>query len=185
MKSKGVLFLTVALLLVLLSICKCQGQEWAPYVPFSRSVDLKFWTLDGILYINVSTTFSDAGFNVSDWGTVVRDGHEILVNSKIWNWTGPSAQVITTLSHTYNLGRLEAGNYIFTFMAWSVRVKSINFTIVRPNVNQDPTSVGGIYIPVNKLQLLAPYIGLTILLAAAVSTAAYVNKRKKGTEINS
>jgi putative CocE/NonD family hydrolase len=45
--------------------------------------------------------------------------------------------------------------------------------------------VGGIYIPVNKLQLLAPYIGLTILLTAAVITAGYVKKRKRNTEINS
>jgi len=43
--------------------------------------------------------------------------------------------------------------------------------------------VGGIYIPVNKLELLAPYIGLTILLAAAVTTVVYVKKRKRNTEI--
>jgi hypothetical protein len=43
--------------------------------------------------------------------------------------------------------------------------------------------VGGIYIPVNKLELLAPYIGLTILLAVAVVTVVYVKKRKRNTEI--
>ena len=42
-----------------------------------------------------------------------------------------------------------------------------------------PTPVGGIYIPVNKLELLASYIGLTILLAVAVVTVAYVKKKKK------
>ena len=45
--------------------------------------------------------------------------------------------------------------------------------------------VGGIYIPVDKLSLLAPYIGLTILLAVAVMTVAYTKKRKRNTEINS
>jgi len=39
--------------------------------------------------------------------------------------------------------------------------------------------VGGIYIPVNKLSLLAPYIGLTILLTIAITTLVYVKKRKK------
>jgi len=39
--------------------------------------------------------------------------------------------------------------------------------------------VGGIYIPVNKLALLAPYIGLTILLAVAVVTVSYVKRRKR------
>lgn len=37
-----------------------------------------------------------------------------------------------------------------------------------------PAAVGGVYIPVNKLSLLAPYIGLTLLLAVAVTTVVYV-----------
>jgi len=41
------------------------------------------------------------------------------------------------------------------------------------------TPVGGIYIPINKLELLAPYIGLTTLLAVAVVTVVYVKKRKR------
>ena len=45
--------------------------------------------------------------------------------------------------------------------------------------------VGGISIPVNKLEVLAPYIGLTILLAVAVTTVAYVKKRKRNIETNS
>lgn len=45
------------------------------------------------------------------------------------------------------------------------------------------TPVGGIWIPVNKLELLAPYIGLTVLLAVAVVTVVYVKKRKRQTEI--
>ena len=43
--------------------------------------------------------------------------------------------------------------------------------------------LGGTYVPVNKLELLAPYIGLTILLAVAVITLSYVKKRKRNTEI--
>ena len=39
--------------------------------------------------------------------------------------------------------------------------------------------VGGTFILVNKLELLAPYIGLTILLAVAVMTVAYVKKGKQ------
>jgi len=47
------------------------------------------------------------------------------------------------------------------------------------------TPVGGISLPVNKLELLAPYIGLIKLLAVAVVTVGYVKKRKRDTEINS
>jgi hypothetical protein len=43
--------------------------------------------------------------------------------------------------------------------------------------------VGGIWIPVNKLELLTPYIVSTILLAVAVVAVGYVKKRKRNTEI--
>jgi len=59
------------------------------------------------------------------------------------------------------------------------------YPLTNPWTPSQPTSVGGIYIPVNKLELLASYIGLTILSAVAVVTVAYVKKRKRDTEINS
>ena len=43
----------------------------------------------------------------------------------------------------------------------------------------DDFSVGGIYLPINKLELLAPYIGLTTLLIVAVVAVGYVKKRKQ------
>jgi len=56
------------------------------------------------------------------------------------------------------------------------------------NMHASPP-VGGkatpIVISVNKLELLAPYIGLTILLAIVVISVVYVKKRKRNTEINS
>jgi len=53
-------------------------------------------------------------------------------------------------------------------------------------ITQTPSApVGGISIPVNKLELLTPYIALTILLAVAVVTVFYVKKRKRNTETNS
>jgi len=58
---------------------------------------------------------------------------------------------------------------------------NLTLTVVYTN----STPVGGIYIPVNKLELLAPYIGLTILLAVAVIAVVYVKKRKRNTKINS
>ena len=46
-------------------------------------------------------------------------------------------------------------------------------------VEKIPAPVGGIHIPVNKLELLAPYIGLAMLLAVAAVTVGYVKKRKR------
>jgi len=52
-----------------------------------------------------------------------------------------------------------------------------------------PKPVGGkatpINMPINSLELLTPYIGLTLLLAVAVVTVGYVKKRRRHTEINS
>jgi len=46
-----------------------------------------------------------------------------------------------------------------------------------------PDPVGGIRIPVNKLELLAPYIGLALaILIAVVVTAVFVKQRRKVTE---
>lgn len=49
--------------------------------------------------------------------------------------------------------------------------------------NTGLTPVGGVWIPVDKLELLAPYVGLTILLAVAVVTLVYVKKRNRNNEI--
>jgi len=46
-----------------------------------------------------------------------------------------------------------------------------------------PSSVGGIWIPIDKFGLLIPYIELTSLLAVAVVAVVYVKKRKRDTGI--
>jgi hypothetical protein len=60
---------------------------------------------------------------------------------------------------------------------------SFFFDSLELNINY--SAVGGIYIAVNKLELLGPYIGLTTLLIVAVVAVIYVKKRKRQTEINS
>lgn len=104
-------------------------ETWIPYVPSSKMVDLKFRMLNGISYIDISITFSDCGFMVSNWGTVVSEGNDFWVNSEIWDWTGPACLMIITESYTYTLGYLEGGNYTFTFKTWEFDVKSISFTV--------------------------------------------------------
>jgi len=42
-----------------------------------------------------------------------------------------------------------------------------------------PPPVGGIYIPINKLELLAPYIGVTILIALAVMAIVFFKRKKR------
>lgn len=115
-----------------------EAEEWVPYVPRSDMVELVFWTENRTVYIDVAVTFPDAGYTVSDWGTPVREGYEIWVDSKILDWTGPAALVITTYRYTYNLGFLEKGNYTFIFKVWGYPIKSIRFVIgLEGDANQD------------------------------------------------
>ena len=99
-----------------------------------------------------------------------------------------------SMDNTWDNGYPSGGNY------WSDHVCTGNpsdgsqpYLIDENNTDhypfQDPNGwlypVGGIYIPVNKLELLAPYIGLIILLAVTTVTVVYVKKRKRNTEISS
>lgn len=134
MWKKGVLafFIIMAMLLVSSNVSESQSdyfEEWVPYVPYKVQVDLEFWMRNQTAYIDITITFSTSCYNISSWGEVTKDGYILWVNSEIWKWTGICAQVIWSVSHTYELGYLESGNYTFTFKAWSVDVKSIDFTV--------------------------------------------------------
>jgi PKD repeat protein len=77
------------------------------------------------------------------------------------------------VAHIYS----SAGNYTVTLNVtdseglWDIEQKQIEV--------KAPPPVGGISTPVNKLELLAPYIGLTILLAVAVTTVVFLKHEKK------
>jgi len=54
-----------------------------------------------------------------------------------------------------------------------------NYPLIEPWTPSQPTPVGGIYLPVNKLELLAPYIGLTLLLAVAVMAVVFFKHKEE------
>lgn len=72
-------------------------------------------------------------------------------------------------------------NFTNTVMGGSYTVKAFNKAIGSMYI-EELLPVGGIYIPVNKLSLLSPYIGLTILSAVVVVAVVYAEKRKRNTE---
>jgi hypothetical protein len=85
------------------------------------------------------------------------------------------------------------GTYTW-YASWVSHLSALDYlSALTPPPQPPPPPVGGKAIPINKVtikpinksELLDRYIGLTILLAVAVSALAYVKKRKRGTEINS
>jgi peptide/nickel transport system substrate-binding protein len=128
-KEMKALAASIIFLSLMASLSSVLGDEWIPYVPQAQYVQLYYWMQNGISYMNVSITFASSGFNVSDWGMPFFDGNSISVDSKIWMYTGYSFPWETVLSNTYNLGKLQTGQYTFIFKAWGNAVKNITFTV--------------------------------------------------------
>lgn len=107
-----------------------QQEEWVPYIPTADHVRLDYWKENGTSYMNVSIEFASSGFNVTDWGVPVINGSIISADAKIWMWTGYQYPWRITLSHTYTLGKLSTGEYVFIFNAWCSPVKNSTFRIL-------------------------------------------------------
>ena len=101
------------------------GGNWIPYIPSPKQVILKHYRG----HVNVTIIFPHSGFKVFDWGEVVRRNNHLIVNAKIYMWNGPTLPVITIVNHSYYIGKLKPGIYIFTFMVHGKKVKSIIFWI--------------------------------------------------------
>lgn len=56
---------------------------------------------------------------------------------------------------------------------------TFEFTMVKVGIVNLPPPVGGIWVPANKFELLAPWISLASLIAVATVSLVYVKRRKK------
>lgn len=120
----------LALFLTLVSIeAAVNAEDVVPYVPDAGQVELTYWMQAQVSYVNVTIEFPDSGFAISSWGAPNITGHTIAVDAEIWDWLGLSMPGIITMSHTYTLGDLVAGDYAFCFEAWGSSVKSTTFHV--------------------------------------------------------
>jgi len=156
------------------------------YYEFSWDADpvARFTYSPAIVFVNDPVSF-DA--STSKYG---KDGDDICLITEYW-WDFDDGN--TTMDADPNIahifmatGRYHVGLYVVApgrppFIDPDYDETSNWFFL--DVVVQAGTPVGGIHIPVNKLELLAPYIGLTTLLAVAVVTVVYVKKRKRHIEI--
>jgi hypothetical protein len=55
----------------------------------------------------------------------------------------------------------------------------VNGIIIDPGGPGTPIPVGGVWVPINKFELLAPWIGLVSLMTIAMASVIYVKHRKK------
>jgi hypothetical protein len=147
-----------------------QEEEWFPYVPDASHTELSYWEENGISYMNCSIVFADSGHMVSNWGTPNIDANNISVDAEIWRYEGVSLPVVIIGRHSYTLGRLLAGEYLFIFKAWESPVKNITFTVTKP--------VGGYSFMIEgppTTKPLTPYLAIIAILT--ISFTAIKRKR--------
>jgi hypothetical protein len=118
------------LALVLLLCCACGtaiAETWEP-VSTGFTSEILISTSGGNTSVEVRLTCPNTGYR-ADWGDVARNGNEFFVDAKVERWTGVSAQMITTLKHTYALGGLAPGTYSFTVKVYGSVKKTEQFSI--------------------------------------------------------
>jgi len=143
----------------LLALVPSVGEEWVPYLPKAEDVNLSVNVDGDTANVYVSIVFPSAGYRVSDWGEPTGIENAYVVDVKIERWTGPSAQVITTLSHQYRIEKLRPGRYSFTFSAWGKPIKQVSFQIEQ----QTPTTNTAIISIAAILSSIIAYLAWKIL----------------------
>ena len=134
----------------LLALVPSVDEEWVPYLPKAEDVSLSVKVDGDTANVYVSIVFPSAGYRVSDWGEPTGLENAYVVDVKIERWTGPSAQVITTLGHEYRIENLRPGHYSFTFSAWGKPIKQVSFQIKQqtPTTNTAIISIAAILSPI-------------------------------------
>lgn len=102
------------------------GEDLFPYIPLNHQVSLAYWRSSGNSFVNVSIEFPMINVNITDWGSPILVGNQVSVNAMIY---APIVQlpVYWTAKHTYALGILPPGLYVFTFKVWDLAVKIVQF----------------------------------------------------------
>ena len=100
-----------------------------PVVLTTDQVELKSWRFQGRSYAYVKLLFPNAGYQVANWGQVVRVGNDLSADASVQRFTGPSVLAVTTTAQIYDLGALVDGNYTFSFRNSGTVVKALLFSV--------------------------------------------------------
>jgi len=142
----------------------------------STSIANNCWSVD----LREPRLLRKTGWALVDTAWSVQGDISYLDGSWMWGgapYRGVSAQYYQNpLENPYEV--------VFFHNCQTLQPGTVLWQCRNPNSHITAT-IGGIHGSLDELELLAPYIGLTILLAVAVVTVVYVKKRKKHTEINS
>jgi len=140
------------------------------------------WNLSLLDVVNVTEgNFLEQGGETFFWPIINNTEGYILVDcTLLGNVSGVSGSGTLATVKFYAENRGGSILDLYDTLLLNSHEIAINHT------NNDGTvsnTVGGIWIPVNKLELLAPYIGLALAISiAAVAAGVFVKRRRKITE---
>lgn len=135
LKVTNAVVLAAAGLLGLSAPADAQPAE-VPYVPGPQSVSISNRIVAGMVWVDVRIDFPNSCERVGDWGTVIQALPAISVNSTCWFTPGVMCfQMIVSTNHSYQLGYLAPGAYLFQFGAWGQVVAQYPFTV--PSTDSD------------------------------------------------
>jgi len=135
----------------LLIIINTSLNEYIKGKPMNITSQVK--VVDGKLYLGLTMVFRHAGYLI-DWGKYVIKNNTINVYTSVYEWTGPSAQVITSKKHTYVISSVTSRYYLVNVYVNGELFKTLKVLI--KHENRIPSIIR--YVIVSFLIILASII---------------------------
>lgn len=141
-KSPGIALVTAIYKSVSASVTVYVRSEWIEekYVPKPEQVSLNHWIENDHSKINATIELICSPcvkYNVS-WSKMQKNGNVFTANVQILKFSKSNCSVIGAyrcpVKHTYDLGVLEPGTYIFILKVWDEEVKRLKFNISKQNL---------------------------------------------------
>ncbi len=141
------------------------GPALVPYLPTAQQTTIASVAAAGEFRATVAIQFNPGGYRV-EWGPAVGQGNIVVLNARVYQTAGAAPAVLTTLTNTYSLGRLAAGDFQLQFLVAGQVVKTVPLAIrtlataVVPaeagRIELNPAPVGpGCYLADTRVSLLA------------------------------
>ncbi|MDH5267534.1 MAG: dockerin type I domain-containing protein, partial [Candidatus Bathyarchaeota archaeon] len=122
---------------------RATAEEPTPVPYFPDPCYIFLWYENETWFMNVNMTVPFLGVIVS-WGTAEVWNNESWANAEMW-YPDPIIPCFEEVVHKYSLGKLQPGEYTFTFKVWDTPLKDIRFMHTYKSVDINGDGIVNIY----------------------------------------
>jgi len=118
--------------------------RFAEFFPVAATAGTEIAISNGVETVSatISFTFHDSCGSVKSWGVPVQNGTNVVVDIQSIHYVGVGClAVLEPQSHTYELGSLAPGDYMFQWKNFGVPIMSVPFTVLPPTHTYTPYAV--------------------------------------------